>query len=185
MLNYLHLMKIKLSYVCIYGTLFLLLPAIAFSQFTHKIKADSVRIYNDNCTAELIVENSTSNIKGFLFNKGLGRTEFRKAVIKLNDSSFLIGGDTLTIKRVFNGLLQGSVLFYDGTVINQDNDNFYWDNINKRLGIGTNAPQFRLDMPAYSTSAPQIRTGSLEFQSYSLNYTWFGDNAYYNEAGFR
>jgi hypothetical protein len=68
------------------------------AQFTHKIKADSVRIYNDNCNAELIVENSTKDIAGFLFNRGNGRTEFRKAVIKLNDTSFIIGGDTLIVK---------------------------------------------------------------------------------------
>jgi hypothetical protein len=46
------------------------------AQFTYKIKADSVRLYNDNCNAELIIENSTRNINGFLFNYGNGRTKF-------------------------------------------------------------------------------------------------------------
>jgi hypothetical protein len=64
------------------------------SQFIHKIKADSVLITNDSCTAELNLENSTKHIKGFLYNKGNGRTEFRKAV-KLNDSVFVFGDDTL------------------------------------------------------------------------------------------
>ncbi len=133
-------MKKKTIFVCLCGLCSNFFYATTFGQFTHKIKADSVRIYNDNCTAELIVENSTSNIRGFLFNKGAGRTEFRKILIRLNDSSFLIGGDTLTIKPVFNGLQAGSALFYDGTSINQDNNHFFWDNINKRLGIGTNSP---------------------------------------------
>jgi hypothetical protein len=78
--------------------LFFTVVNYSHAQFTHKIKADSVRIYNDNCNAEFIVENSTKDIAGFLFNRGNGRTEFRKAVIKLNDTSFIIGGDTLIVK---------------------------------------------------------------------------------------
>ena len=66
------------------------------AQFVYKLKADSVLITNDSCTAELNLENSTKNIKGFLYNKGNGRTEFRK-VVKLNDSTFIFGGDTLVI----------------------------------------------------------------------------------------
>lgn len=66
------------------------------AQFVHVIKADSVLITNDSCTAELNLENSTKDIKGFLYNKGNGRTEFRKFV-KLNDTTFIMGGDTLII----------------------------------------------------------------------------------------
>ncbi|MGN6294063.1 MAG: hypothetical protein ACTHMV_15055 [Chitinophagaceae bacterium] len=47
------------------------------AQFVYKIKADSVKITNDSCTAELIIENSTKNVQGYLYNKGNGRTEFR------------------------------------------------------------------------------------------------------------
>src|SRR5687767_794377 len=47
------------------------------AQFVYKIKADSVKITNDSCTAELILENSTKHVLGFLYNKGNGRTEFR------------------------------------------------------------------------------------------------------------
>lgn len=45
------------------------------------------------------------------------------------------------------GLLQGSVLFAaSGGVIAQDNSNFYWDSINKYLGIGTTTPAAKLDI---------------------------------------
>jgi hypothetical protein len=37
-------------------------------------------------------------------------------------------------------LTSGSVLFSNGTTIAQDNANFFWDDTNNRLGIGTNAP---------------------------------------------
>ncbi|HPD66143.1 MAG TPA: hypothetical protein P5050_11305 [Bacteroidia bacterium] len=49
-------------------------------------------------------------------------------------------------------LTSGSVLFSDGTTISQDNSNFYWDNTNKRLGIGT-SPNYRLHAVLSSSGA--------------------------------
>lgn len=66
----------------------------ATAQYVYTIKADSVKITNNCDTAELILENHTQNVLGFLYNKGKGRTEFRR-VVKLNDSTFIFGGDTL------------------------------------------------------------------------------------------
>jgi hypothetical protein len=43
-------------------------------------------------------------------------------------------------------LTNGSVLFSNGTTIAQDNANFFWDDTNNRLGIGTSSPQARLDI---------------------------------------
>ena len=40
----------------------------------------------------------------------------------------------------------GSVLFSDGSIITQDNFNFFWDDINNRLGIGTSTPSKALDV---------------------------------------
>jgi hypothetical protein len=48
-------------------------------------------------------------------------------------------------------LTSGSVLFSNGTTIAQDNANFFWDNTNKRLGIGTTTPNYNLTS-FYSTS---------------------------------
>jgi hypothetical protein len=72
----------------------------SFSQFTYKIKADSTRLYNDSCNAELIIENATRNVPGFLYNRGNGRTEFRKPMVKLNDSTYLFGTDTLKLNAM-------------------------------------------------------------------------------------
>ncbi len=69
-----------------------------FAQYVYTINADSVKITNHCDTAELIIENHTQNVPGFLFNKGRGRTEFRKALQKIDDSTYLIGADTLTIQ---------------------------------------------------------------------------------------
>src|SRR5689334_20198491 len=70
--------------------------AKSHAQYIHVIKADSVLITKDFSSAELNLENSTKHIKGFLYNKGNGRTEFRKFV-KLNDTTFVMGSDSLII----------------------------------------------------------------------------------------
>ena len=67
-----------------------------YAQYT--IKADSVKLTNsDSC--ELILENHTQAVPGFLYNKGNGRTEFRKALIPINDTLYLFGKDTLNINK--------------------------------------------------------------------------------------
>lgn len=43
-------------------------------------------------------------------------------------------------------LTAGSVLFSDGTSISQDNSNFFWDDTNNRLGIGTSTPNAALQL---------------------------------------
>jgi hypothetical protein len=40
----------------------------------------------------------------------------------------------------------GSIPFSNGTALTQDNSNLFWDNTNKFLGIGTNAPSLSLDV---------------------------------------
>ena len=46
-------------------------------------------------------------------------------------------------------LTSGSIPFGDGTAsLQQDNSRFFWDNTNKRMGIGTNAPQAGLHITA-------------------------------------
>jgi hypothetical protein len=68
------------------------------AQYVYTIKADSVKITNTCDTAELIIENHTQNVPGFLFNKGRGRTEFRR-ISQFNDTSVVIGGDTIHLGR--------------------------------------------------------------------------------------
>src|SRR5882757_4076800 len=79
------------------------------AQYVYTIKADSVKITNCD-SAELIIENHTQAIPGFLFNTGNGRTIFKRGVLKLNDSLYLIGADTLKY-NAWNAWVQGGNRF--------------------------------------------------------------------------
>lgn len=76
----------------------LCLEKILHAQYVYTIKADSVKITNSCDTAELIIENHTQTVPGFLFNKGRGRTEFRR-IAQLDDTSVVVGGDTIHLGR--------------------------------------------------------------------------------------
>jgi hypothetical protein len=108
------------------------------------------------------------NLSGFVANEHINHSS-----VNINTISPLQGGGDITASRTlsisqagagadgylsstdwntFNNkfdlpsLTSGSVLFSNGTTIAQDNTNFFWDNINKRLGIGLNTPSAKLDV---------------------------------------
>ncbi len=58
------------------------------------------------------------------------------------------------------GFNAGSVIFSDGTKLTQDNANFFWNNTNKRLGIGTNAPAYSLDVAGDVNFTGDLRIGT-------------------------
>src|SRR5580700_10524299 len=63
-------------------------------KYVYTIKADSVKITNCD-SAELILENHTQGVPGFLFNTGKGRTQFKRGLVSLGNGSYQIGADTL------------------------------------------------------------------------------------------
>jgi hypothetical protein len=63
---------------------------------TYTITADSVLLTSCD-SSELIIQNHTQNVPGFLFNNGNGRTIFKHALQPLGGSSYLLGGDTLDL----------------------------------------------------------------------------------------
>jgi hypothetical protein len=57
------------------------------------------------------------------------------------------GGGGMAIGGAITSATEGSVLFAGASgVLAQDNANLFWDDTNNRLGIGTNAPAYRLDV---------------------------------------
>ena len=99
-----------------------IVTSILSAQYIYKIKADSVLITNDSCTAELNLENSTKNVKGFLYNKGNGRTEFRRGAIKINDSTYLIGSDTISVGSSIGKLIIQNGLTKSGDTVRLGGD---------------------------------------------------------------
>jgi hypothetical protein len=100
-------------------------------KYVYTIKADSTRL--TGCDSdELIIENHTQAVPGFLFNTGNGRTQFRRAFIQLDDTTFLLGGDTMRTS-----------LF---SLWRRNGNNIY--NINTgNVGIGRINPNVLLDLP--------------------------------------
>lgn len=81
------------------------LALTSYGQNIYQIRADSVRIYNDCDTAEFILENHTQAVPGFLYNRGRGRTEFRRLrFIDLGNGQVSIGDqDTLDLRKIVGG----------------------------------------------------------------------------------
>lgn len=106
---------------------------------TYQIKADSVRIFSNCDTAELILENRTRTIlNGVLTNKGNGVTEFRKIMIKLNDSMYAIGGDTLYALARSKNIYSANGVLENDRVVNGNNKNLQFANNNSYV-IANNA----------------------------------------------
>jgi hypothetical protein len=74
--------------------------------------------------------------------------------IKTVNSQSLLGAGDIPIPIVNPSGVAGAIQFSNGSAFASDAANFFWDNTNKRLGIGFNAPTARLQVRGSgSTSA--------------------------------
>ena len=105
------------------------------AQYVYTIKADSVKLTNCD-SSELIIENHTQNVSGFLFNTGNGRTIFKRGAQKLGNGSYLIGADTIQTSP--NAWVQGGNSFGTTGILGTLDSNkldFYTNNtFRARLG---------------------------------------------------
>ena len=72
-----------------------------------------------------------------------------KDLLQYNSSNQLWENKSLSaagIQPTLPTFTSGSVIFSNGTTLAQDNANFFWDDTNNRLGIGTAAPTEKLDV---------------------------------------
>jgi hypothetical protein len=75
------------------------------AQYVYTIKADSVKLTGASCdSTELILLNHTQAVPGFLYNTGNGRTVFQRGIIKINDTLYQIGADTLNLQAGGGGI---------------------------------------------------------------------------------
>jgi len=110
---------------------------------------------------------------------GTGTTNFannhKMLLSALSSGSGTIGGS----------IAIGQVAFGTGTNQIGGDNGLFWDNINKRLGIGTTTPGNTFHISAFNTSNSQARIASLELQSFALNNAWIGENVFYNGSDFQ
>jgi hypothetical protein len=138
----------------------------------------SSAVANDFC----IYDNVNGSYRLYVHNTG---------VINI-PASLIIGSSTPTSSYTFDvtgsgkfsstltlgTILQGSVLFAgSGGLITQNNSNFFWDNTNNRLGIGTASPTYTLDITATQSNTFRI-TQSINGDNYiNINNTSTGTSA--------
>lgn len=92
----------------------------AFSQSTLPLTADTIKVYKrDGTPAELVIKNGTKDTIGFLFNTGGGKTVFRRGIIKLSDTAFLIGADTLYTSGITTNSFNNITSLDDTTILIQ------------------------------------------------------------------
>lgn len=89
-------------------------------------------------TAQTLVVQTITSSTDFV----TGSTRFGSL---LSNTHEFTGSVSITGSLTLPYLSTGSVLFAGATDnITEDNTNFFWDNTNKRLGIGTNAPDYAI-----------------------------------------
>jgi hypothetical protein len=71
----------------------------------------------------------------------------------------------------------GSVIFSNGTTLAQDNANFFWDDTNNRLGIGTAAPLNKLDIVSSTNNSFDAITLRPNNVTQTLSLGWRGISA--------
>lgn len=74
----------------------------------------------------------------------------------------IAGSKTFSSAPTFSTMTAGSILFAGTSgLLSQDNTNLFWDNTNKRLGIGTASPSRRFHVSGSSTASSGTAIGSL------------------------
>jgi hypothetical protein len=108
------------------------------------------------------------NTKLNLSDSTIYQTKFRSDSARTNTYTAIAGKFTLP------SLTSGSILFSNGTTINQKNANLFWDNTNNRLGIGTNTPTTLVQLT--TTNTDYTNTNGAGSHIYMTNASATGQN---------
>lgn len=151
---------------------------IATSSILGRVTASTGNIETLTGTqATTLLDTFTSSLKGLAPASGGGTTNFLRA-----DGTWAAAGG-IAIGQSITSATAGSVLFAGASgVLQQDNANFFWDDTNNRLGIGTTIPSHKLTVTGVSPQVV-IRSGASTTTNLQLNAD--GANFYTTIQGFR
>lgn len=141
-----------------------------------------------NASASGVTRGLISNTQYTTFNNKIGSGDTASMLLPYSRiidtasmlSKYLRKTDTSTLsirinaKYTFPTLTSGSVLYTNGTTITQNNTNFFWDNTNSRLGIGTNSPTTRVQIAL--TNTDYTNTSGAGSHIYMTNGSTTGQN---------
>ena len=102
------------------------------------------KVLSDGNGNDLPMEVSTTGVN-FTNNLTQGGTALQPVLVSgtniktINGASVLGSGDIVTPSTPPSGVA-GAIQFSAGSAFNSDASNLFWDDTNKRLGVGTNAP---------------------------------------------
>ena len=127
----------------------LLVVVDVVNDITKKLKLSSLPVPSSVTTALATKQDSLvsgTNIKTVNSTSVLGsgniavqETLVSGTNIKTINSTSLLGSGDITIAANPSGV-SGAIQFSDGSAFSSDATKFFWDDTNKRLGVGTNAP---------------------------------------------
>ena len=140
---------------------------------------DTSEIYEDTGSAWTLI----ANVAG---SGSVGTLEQVTTNGNSTDQGIVISANGLQTNSLnITSLTTGSVLFTDSSgLIQQDNTNFFWDDPNNRLGIGTNTPGAPLDIHNVNAGTTTVQINNtassnayIAFQQNSVGHWRIGNTA--------
>jgi hypothetical protein len=138
------------------------------NDLTKKVKLDNLPISLPALTALATKQDSLvsgTNIKTVNSNSLLGsgdvavqETLVSGTNIKTLNSVSLLGSGDIVLAATPSGVA-GAIQFSNGSAFASDATNFFWDDTNNRLGVGTNAPASQLEIKGNDDASFQISGG--------------------------
>jgi hypothetical protein len=138
----------------------------------------ALKVLSDGVGTNLPMEASTTgvNFTGTLQQSGVAVPTAGQVAAKqdtlvsgtniktINGTSVLGAGNIVTPSTPPSGVA-GAIQFSAGSAFNSDAANFFWDNTNKRLGLGTNAPLAPIDSYISGTGTGDFLVGKFGYQT--------------------